>query len=404
MALKVQAFRKLGMKISENPENLLLHKDGMKENLEAVCAEKEVIKYRTWKRVEQENKTKRMMVIEEEICKENFVENIVREFEEFTEHVYRLRAQYSQLKKNKEKLKKHEMIMQMDFAENYNCRLLDEVQTAYWSLTSVTLHPLVIYMKQGDELQHQSYVVISDTMTHSSSTVCTFMDAMIPELKKLDPELSKIHYWTDSPSSQYRNQFIFYTLANHKKWYDCEAQWNYFEAGHGKSACDGLGGTVKRMADEASRQGNVLIQSARDFFSWTIGSSMKQVIFIFVDKKECEQKQVEMSKLKIKSLRNTMKIHAVAVDISDRNIMKTNITSCYCDSCANGNMCERWTEENVDYLADEPCSESPEVVIEIHFASKEQMQDVSVRDVANTAGQEPLGQQPNFQGLGNDLD
>ena len=131
---------------------------------------------------------------------------------------------------------------------------------------------------------------------------------------------------------------------------------------------------------------------------------MKEVIFIFVDKKECEQKQVEMSKLKIKSLRNTMKIHAVAVDISDRNIMKTNITSCYCDSCANGNMCERWTEENVDYLADEPCSESPEVVIEIHFASKEQMQDVSVRDVANTAGQEPLGQQPNFQGLGNDLD
>ena len=214
MALKVQAFRKLGMKISENPENLLLHKDGMKENLEAVCAEKEVIKYRTWKRVEQENKTKRMMVIEEEICKENFVENIVREFEEFTEHVYRLRAQYSQLKKNKEKLKKHEMIMQMDFAENYTCRLLDEVQTAYWSLTSVTLHPLVIYMKQGDELQHQSYVVISDTMTHSSSTVCTFMDAMIPELKKLDPELSKIHYWTDSPSSQYRNRFIFYTLAN----------------------------------------------------------------------------------------------------------------------------------------------------------------------------------------------
>ncbi|KAH3887033.1 hypothetical protein DPMN_011045 [Dreissena polymorpha] len=34
---------------------------------------------------------------------------------------------------------------------------------------------------------------------------------------------------------------------------------------YGKSACDGLGGTTKRMADEAIRQGNVTIQDAADF-------------------------------------------------------------------------------------------------------------------------------------------
>ncbi|KAH3891290.1 hypothetical protein DPMN_015383 [Dreissena polymorpha] len=35
-----------------------------------------------------------------------------------------------------------------------------------------------------------------------------------------------------------------------------------------KSACDGLGGTTKRMADEAIRQGNVTIQDAADFYAW----------------------------------------------------------------------------------------------------------------------------------------
>ncbi|WAR07281.1 LOW QUALITY PROTEIN: hypothetical protein MAR_017239 [Mya arenaria] len=32
------------------------------------------------------------------------------------------------------------------------------------------------------------------------------------------------------------------------------ARWNYFEVGHGKGPCDGLGGTVKRMADDAIKQ------------------------------------------------------------------------------------------------------------------------------------------------------
>ena len=92
------------------------------------------------------------------------------------------------------------------------------------------------------------------------------MDATIPELRKLDPLLQKIHYWTDSPSSQYRNRFIFDMLSKHREMYGCDAQWNYFEAGHGKSACDGIGGLTKRMAEEAVRQGNATIQNAHDFF------------------------------------------------------------------------------------------------------------------------------------------
>lgn len=66
--------------------------------------------------------------------------------------------------------------------------------------------------------------------------------------------------------------------------YECHAQWNYFEAGHGKIACDGLGGTTKRMADEAARQCNVLIQDAKDFYEWACTSTMKEVDFLFVDK------------------------------------------------------------------------------------------------------------------------
>jgi hypothetical protein len=72
-------------------------------------------------------------------------------------------------------------------------------------------------------------------------------------------KLSQCHYWTDSPTSQYRNKLIFDVVANHKSLYDCCTVWNYFEAGHGKGPCDGLGWTVKRMADTATKTGNFLI-------------------------------------------------------------------------------------------------------------------------------------------------
>ena len=49
-------------------------------------------------------------------------------------------------------------------------------------------------------------------------------------------------YDTGSPTSQYRNKQIFSILANHDRLFpDVKAFWLYFEAGHGKNPCDGVG-------------------------------------------------------------------------------------------------------------------------------------------------------------------
>ncbi|KAJ8030181.1 hypothetical protein HOLleu_26513 [Holothuria leucospilota] len=41
-----------------------------------------------------------------------------------------------------------------------------------------------------------------------------------------------------------------------KQWADCglAAEWNSFATSHGKSVCDGIGGTVKRLVTKASLQ------------------------------------------------------------------------------------------------------------------------------------------------------
>ena len=66
--------------------------------------------------------------------------------------------------------------------------------------------------------------------------------------------MSFVHYWTDSPSSQYRNEDIFYIILQHESLFDTKAMWSYFEANHSKGPYDRLGVTTKRMTDNAIKQ------------------------------------------------------------------------------------------------------------------------------------------------------
>lgn len=127
-------------------------------------------------------------------------------------------------------------------------------------------------------------MIVSDELAHATNTVLTFMRAVIPEIRTICPDASCVHYWTDSPTSQYRKKFIFTEVANHREIHGLAAKWNYFEAGHGKGPCDGLGGITKRMADEAVNTGKASIQDADDFFAWTQSSvcNLQNVTFLFV--------------------------------------------------------------------------------------------------------------------------
>jgi peptidyl-tRNA hydrolase len=98
---------------------------------------------------------------------------------EFKGHVNRVYKQYEEIKRLKENLPTNHLLVQMDFAENYSCKSVEEIQTAYWNQTGVTLHPVVVYYKKNGETQHKSYVVVSDEMSHSPSTVHAFIDKLM---------------------------------------------------------------------------------------------------------------------------------------------------------------------------------------------------------------------------------
>lgn len=336
VALKLRSLKAMGIKVHTSPDAFMKHNGSDSiDDLLSQCEPK--VKYSQWKRVDVEGK-KKMKIVQIEVDKADFIKIFKEEIKEFEAHAERVKVQYGELKTLKSNLPKGHMIVQMDFAENYSCQSVEEVQSAYWNSTMVTLHPAVAYYKDPVEnglLIHRSTVFISDELAHNAATVYAILRKLMPELKSILPDVSFIHYFTDSPTSQYRNKTIFHILTQHKKEFGIPASWHYFEAGHGKGPCDGVGGSTKRMADEAVRQQKATIQDADDFFLWaqehTANSSIK---YLFVSKERCSDAQAAIDAFGIlQPVAGTMKLHAVIPATGIEGYVAVRNTSCFCANC-----------------------------------------------------------------------
>ena len=106
-------------------------------------------------------------------------------------------------------------------------------------------------------------------------------------MKCLLPDLKHIHYLA---ASQYKNHKIFTNLSHHNVDYAITAEWNFFATSHGKSPCDGIGGTVKRLVARASlqapSQGQIL--NPETFFQWC-QSNISGIEFMFVSSEEIDE-------------------------------------------------------------------------------------------------------------------
>ena len=123
---------------------------------------------------------------------------------------------------------------------------------------------VVMYYKtqNSEESSHKSFV-FSSNESRNDAILSTLTGKLVPLLKEVVPDLEMVHYWTDSPTSQYRNCTIFKII--NKKYFGVTASWNFMEAGHGKGPCDSIGGVAKRKADQAVKNGKCHTRRNRFF-------------------------------------------------------------------------------------------------------------------------------------------
>ena len=105
---------------------------------------------------------------------------------------------------------------------------------------------------------------VSEVLHHNAPIVYAIVKKLVNTVNNYVPELKHVHFVTDSPSSQYRNKSVFDLISRFEVNHGLQASWNYFESDHGKSACDGMVGTIKRDAGNAVKQEKAVIQDAMD--------------------------------------------------------------------------------------------------------------------------------------------
>ncbi len=98
--------------------------------------------------------------------------------------------------------------------------------------------------------------VISDSGKHSTVSVHAhaFQKRVVAHFQTCLPSLNKFHYFSDGWAGQFKNSFNFINLCNHKSDFNLDCERSFFATSHDKSACDGIGRTVKRLTAKASLQ------------------------------------------------------------------------------------------------------------------------------------------------------
>ena len=231
--------------------------------------------------------TDRTLLITCETTVSQFVDDLAHKADQLTTHHYIAKSQASYLTKAKESLSDTEAIVLLDFAENHSFLIQDAAQGFYWDNSQATLHPIVVYLKEDGKVTCKSICCLSDVMKHDTVAVYAFQKELITHLKKEHPQIEKLVYFSDGAASQYKNYKNLMNLCLHQADFGLRAEWHFFATSHGKSPCDGIGGTVKRLAARASLQATTTdhILTLEQLHMWCI-KNIHGIKFFFVSKEK----------------------------------------------------------------------------------------------------------------------
>ena len=200
--------------------------------------------------------TDRSNLVAQTLPVEEFISLLSEQLNKITAHSFIAKAQSKYLYDLKINLPKDQIIVILDFSENFKFLVQDEVQGFHWNGLQCTMHPVAIYSKSNEnKLIETSICFISYDLNHDVCLVYQILSDTVKFVKQdMNPNVSMIHYFSDGCAGQYKNCKNVINICFHKKDFFTNCSWNFFATSHGKSPCDAIGGTVKRITAKASFQ------------------------------------------------------------------------------------------------------------------------------------------------------
>lgn len=324
--------------------------------------------YYSWKKKVEKRNIKGQDKIVKIVSKEKIyctVDELCKKAQEdlpsFLQHEFNDYHQFKVFKDLRATLCENEIIVLIDFSENFLCKYHSAIQSAHFGASQIqlTLHTGVIYYKHStqnndDEVslgrECMSFCTISESLRHDSSAVWAHLQPILNKIKDKFVNVDTLHFKSDGPTTQYRNKTNLFLMTHFAKVYNFrEVSWNYSESGHGKSSADGIGGTIKKIADNAIAHGTD-IRNADTLFNVLKSKNLKIEIFQIQEEEIRKVDVVAKQKKLITPIPNTMKLHQISWSSSNPDRLSLRLLSCFncgADICSHfASNPSSWSIEN----------------------------------------------------------
>ncbi|XP_035444273.2 uncharacterized protein LOC118277191 isoform X1 [Spodoptera frugiperda] len=273
----------------------------------------------------KEVKTKRTKKITKSGTLQDLKNIFNEELHNFKKHHYNMQQQQSQYQKAISQLKDNEVVLVCDFSESYEAKLASEIQAMHFgaSKNQITLHTGMVYWRD----KSQSFCTIAESNNHQPPAIWAHLTPIIRLIQEETPNVDVIHFFSDGPSSQYRQKNNFFLFAHFAKELQLSfATWSFFESGHGKSVADGIGGSVKRVLDRKVCHG-FDITDAKD--AYDILKQCLKVTKVFLVPDSAITDMTHILPKNIQPLKGTLQVHQIMTQ--DENIIQFRDVSCFCE-------------------------------------------------------------------------
>ena len=282
----------------------------------------------------------RKVLLEHEETIENLCKLISEQAPMLAIHLHDAKWQWTQYVMAKASLTEGELLMVLDFAENFRTIYQNEVSSAHWSYTQVTIHPFACHYicPRDGALVTDNFIIISDNLKHDANAVKIYTSLVLRSIKEeRGITVTSIVQFTDGCAAQYKSRLPFLHISE----MEIPTVRSYFGSRHGKGPCDGLAALVKTAATRAIKSKRATISSAKTMYDFANDhltcfdhdhkKGHRKFLFVGAD----EMTQSEESPDDLETVQGTQHLHCVS-STGERGKIKVRLLSCSCLPCKDG--------------------------------------------------------------------